>query len=428
MAQYHNISKALTEQIAADQAAHVTNPYASPDEKIIRRNMAHDKANLWRPAYVRDIEKIMHNPYYNRYSDKTQVFSFYKNDDISRRALHVQLVSRVARNIGRVLHLNTDLIEAIALGHDIGHTPFGHAGERMLNELYHAHTGRLFNHNVHSARVLDRLVHRNISLQVLDGVLCHNGEMELSEYRPRSVQSFADLDARIEACYTDPDANKQQIPCTLEGCVVRVSDIIAYLGKDRQDAERLGLLERDTTFANDEIGTSNAEIINNMIVNIIENSYGKPYLSMTPAYFNAFSKAKKENYNLIYANPHLDHEYNTKIRPMCEALYERLLGEAQLLHEEAACSRPEEDNRRLLARMKTKYAKQYVFMHHVCFLQDVNRYADTFSIRDYLLQDPNEIVVDYIASMTDDYFLDLYRHLFPDSPIAVEFIGYGMLE
>ncbi len=428
MAQYHNISKELTEQIASDQEKHVMNPYASRDENIIRRNMSHDRANLWRPAYVRDIEKIMHNPYYNRYSDKTQVFSFYKNDDISRRALHVQLVSRVARNIGRVLNLNTDLIEAIALGHDIGHTPFGHAGERMLNELYHAHTGRMFNHNVHSARVLDRLVHRNISLQVLDGVLCHNGEMELLEYRPRAVQSFKDLDARIEACYTDPDANKRQIPCTLEGCVVRVSDIIAYLGKDRQDAERLGLLERDAAFANDEIGTSNAEIINNMIVNIIENSYGKPYLSMTPEYFKAFSKAKKENYNLIYANKHLDHEYNTKIRPMCEALYERLLEETQLLHEEAACSSLDEDNGELLARMKTKYEKQYVFMHHVCFLQDVNRYADTFSIREYLLQDPNEIVVDYIASMTDDYFLDLYRHLFPDSPITVEFIGYGMLK
>lgn len=81
------------------------------------------------PAFVRDVEKIMHSPYYNRYADKTQVFSFYKNDDISHRALHVQLVSRIARNIGRMLGLDLDLIEAVALGHDIGHTPFGHAGE-----------------------------------------------------------------------------------------------------------------------------------------------------------------------------------------------------------------------------------------------------------------------------------------------------------
>ena len=126
---------------------------------------------LWRPAFVRDIEKILHNPYYNRYSDKTQVLSAYQNDDISRRALHVQLVARIARNIGRMLGLNEDLIEAVSLGHDIGHTPFGHAGERFLNELYHAHTGRFFNHNVHSVRVLDKLVSRNMSLQVLDGPL-----------------------------------------------------------------------------------------------------------------------------------------------------------------------------------------------------------------------------------------------------------------
>ena len=99
------------------------------DNAIRRIDKEHDRATLWRP-------------YYNRYADKTQVFSFYKNDDISHRALHVQLVSRIARNIGRMLGLDLDLIEAVALGHDIGHTPFGHAGEKFLNKSYHANTGR----------------------------------------------------------------------------------------------------------------------------------------------------------------------------------------------------------------------------------------------------------------------------------------------
>lgn len=155
--------------------------------------MEQDKANLWRPAFVRDIEKILHLPYYNRYVDKTQVFSFYHNDDITRRALHVQLVSRIARNIGSVLGLNLDLIEAIALGHDIGHTPFGHAGERFLDELLKNETGRSFQHNVQSARVLDKLFARNISLQVLDGVLCHNGEFEMQEYRPNGRKILHNL-------------------------------------------------------------------------------------------------------------------------------------------------------------------------------------------------------------------------------------------
>lgn len=429
-ANYHNLSAAVEQQIVEDRERHMINPYASRDEDIIRRNKDHDRANLWRPAYVRDIEKILHNPYYNRYSDKTQVFSFCKNDDISRRALHVQLVARIARNIGSLLNLNTDLIEAISLGHDIGHTPFGHAGERMLNELYQEHTGRFFNHNVHSVRVLDRLVMRNVSLQVLDGVLCHNGEMELLEYKPRDIQSFADLDARIEACYTDTGANKAQIPCTLEGCVMRVSDIIAYLGKDRQDAERLGILKVETSFANDEIGRTNAEIINNMIVNIIENSYGKPYLAMTPEYFSAFSQAKRENYSLIYANDWLNHEYQEKISPMCRQLYAYLREEAERIQAAVVqIDLPQglgvkKQNRDLLAELRRAVGDTLLYQHYVKYIYGVNAYGDTFDLQAYLLECPDDIVVDFIASMTDDYFIDLYAHLFPDSDIRVEFQGY----
>ena len=158
---------------------------AFDDRNAIRRheNIARDRASIWRQAFVHDIDKIMHSPYYNRYADKTQVFSFHKNDDITRRALHVQLVSRIARTIGKALNLNLDLIEAIALGHDIGHTPFGHAGEDFLDQLYFEHTGRHFSHNIHSVRVLDKIFPYNISLQTLNGIAAHDGEMELCEYR-----------------------------------------------------------------------------------------------------------------------------------------------------------------------------------------------------------------------------------------------------
>ena len=212
-------------------------------DPAIRRNTKKDKATLWRPAFVRDVEKIMHSPYYNRYTDKTQVFSFYKNDDISHRALHVQLVSRIARNIGKMLGLDLDLIEAIALGHDIGHTPFGHAGERFLNVLYHNSTGKYFNHNVHSVRVLDKIFNLNISLQTLDGILCHNGEFECKEYIPSTLNNFNEFDKKVEKCYTDQSAIKHLIPSTLEGCVVRISDMIAYIGKDRQDAIKTKLID-----------------------------------------------------------------------------------------------------------------------------------------------------------------------------------------
>mgnify|MGYP002609507636 CR=1 FL=1 len=169
----------LVERIAADRASGVVNPYRCCDDQVIRRiDRAADKGTLMRPAFMRDTEKILHLPAYTRYAGKTQVFSFRSNDDLSRRGLHVQLVSRVARGIGALLGLNVDLIEAIALGHDLGHTPFGHAGERFLNDIYHERTGRYFFHNVQSVRVLDALYGRNVSLQTLDGVLCHNGEYE----------------------------------------------------------------------------------------------------------------------------------------------------------------------------------------------------------------------------------------------------------
>lgn len=399
MPKYDNLSMELQEKIRSDRKNHWVNPYAFLDENVVRRRMDHDRANLWRPAFVRDSEKIMHIPYYNRYADKTQVFSLYKNDDISRRSQHVQLVARIARNIGRLLGLNTDLIEAIALGHDIGHTPFGHAGERIVNELYHGHTGRYFNHNVQSARVLDKIFLLNLSLQSLDGIICHNGELELKEYRPKPYLDFARFDEKMNDCYLRRDAIKELVPATLEGCVVRVSDIIAYLGKDRQDALKLGIYEDSPNYQNGSIGATNAEIINNMTVNIIENSYGKDYLKMDDDYFEAFKNGKRENYQKIYGNEKLEQVYREQINPMFEEIYERLLSD-----------------------IKNSDRTSVIYTHHIDYLRGITRYyADAGK---YEESDPNDIVVDYLASMTDDYFIDLYHYLFPKGKYRVEYIGY----
>ena len=182
MPKFESLSRELTEEIRAAQLYGSYTKVACEDSRVIRRqNLAKDTATVWRPTFVHDIDKIMHCPYYNRYTDKTQVFSLFKNDDITRRSLHVQLVSRIARTIGSVLHLNLDLIEAIALGHDIGHPPFAHTGESYLDELDCAHTGRHFLHNIHSVRVLDGIFPYNISLQTLNGIASHNGELECEE-------------------------------------------------------------------------------------------------------------------------------------------------------------------------------------------------------------------------------------------------------
>ena len=398
MPHYNDLSKELQERILDDRKNHRDNPYAFSNEDVLRRNMSRDKNKLLRPAFVRDCEKIMHLPMYNRYADKTQVFSLYKNDDISRRSSHVQLVSRIARNIGSLLELNTDLIESISLGHDIGHTPFGHAGERKLNELYFGSTGRYFNHNVHSVRVLDKIFPQNISMQTLDGILCHNGEMELEKYMPRKYADFKIFDEKVEECYKDMDANRLLVPATLEACVMRISDIIAYLGKDRQDAQKLGLFEKEPDFFGGKIGNTNAEIINNMIVNIVENSYGKNYLKMDKDYFEAFSQGKKENYEMIYGNVKVGKVYEEEINPMMEEIYLRLLKDAKSHNKESV-----------------------LYRHHIAYVKKMTGY---YSDVDYEENTPDDIVVDYIASMTDDYFVDLYKYLFPKGKHEVKYIGY----
>ncbi len=401
MAKYNQLSDKLQNRIKADRESGIVNPYACKDTDVIRRVDGHDKPLLWRPTFVSDTEKILHNPYYSRYSDKTQVFSLYKNDDISRRAYHVQLVARVARNIGALLGLNTDLIEAISLGHDMGHTPFGHDGEHLLDELYREKTGRRFFHNVHSVRVLDKLICRNLSLQTMDGVVCHNGEMELKEYRPYKLSGFGEFDQRIEQCYLTEEANKKQVPSTLEGCVMRICDIIAYLGKDRQDAERLKIVENNGIFSKLEIGQSNAEIINNLVVNIVERSYGKDYLCMDDNYFEALKIAKKENYEFIYGNEDMKKVVNEQIKPMFACVYEELLKQAKEMKKDSL-----------------------LYTHHIEFLKEQNKYQSYYNIEEYLEEEKNQIVVDYMASMTDDYFVELYHHLFPKGKYSVEYKGY----
>ena len=195
MPKYEVLSEELTERIRLERESGSFPRVAFENERVIRREqLAKDRGSIWRPTFVHDIDKIMHCPYYNRYTDKTQVFSLCKNDDITRRSLHVQLVSRISRTIGTALNLNLDLIEAIALGHDIGHPPFAHTGEAYLDELYYQHTGRHFYHNIHSVRVLDGIFPYNISLQTLNGIACHNGELECEEYYPQPIESFAEFE------------------------------------------------------------------------------------------------------------------------------------------------------------------------------------------------------------------------------------------
>ena len=397
MPKYETLSSSLETRILQEREAGNYQKNGFDDRQVIRREtLAKDSATVWRPPFVHDIDKILHCPYYNRYTDKTQVFSLIRNDDITRRSLHVQLVSRIARTIGSALHLNLDLIEAIALGHDIGHTPFAHGGEVFLDALYYKHAGRHFSHNIHSVRVLDGIYPFNISLQTLSGIAGHNGEIELEEYRPEPIDCFRKFDDMIERCYLDRVYANRIQPSTLEGCVVRISDIIAYLGKDRQDAARVNVVEEEA-FVNADIGSLNAEIINNLVVNIIENSYGKPYIKMDQRHFQALQESKRDNYAMIYANAASMSKLDSVVRPMMAEVYGQMLDD-----------------------LKNDRKNSPIFTHHIDYVNRVKYKRKT----PYEKAEPNQLVVDYIASMTDDYFLDLHHSLSPDSDLHVSYRGY----
>ena len=387
---YLSLDPEIERAIRSDRETGRHNPYAFRDEDVVRREPnAHDAATLTRPAFARDIEKIINIPAYNRYADKTQVFSFVENDDICRRGLHVQLVSRIARSIGELLGLNVRLIEAIALGHDLGHTPFGHAGERYLSENYEQRTGLSFRHNVHSVRVMDQLYRRNISLQTLDGALCHNGEFAQQVLYLGDTKTFDDLDANVARCTENAAENKKLRPSTLEGCVVRVSDMIAYIGKDRDDAIDVGVIDSLDIFETNYIGRKNAQIINNMTIDIVNNSYGRDHIAMSEEAFEDIVSAKRQNYELIYYKEGTVSAVENIVQEMFAELYDRLLSD-------------------LLAGDESSP----VFKHHVAALVAKSR---TIDADEYLNEEPNRIIADYVSSMTDSYFIALYHHLFPES-------------
>ena len=335
-----------------------------------------------RPPFFRDIDKIIYSLSYNRYIDKTQVFSNTLNDNISKRMTHVQMVSKIARTIGRALNLNEDLIEAAALGHDIGHVPFGHVGEKILNDISLAHNEGYFNHNIQSVRELMFVENNgkgcNLNLQVYDAIMCHNGEFELSKYSPRSKTEEEFFNEYYES-YKDKDVINKLVPMTLEGCVVRVSDIVAYVGRDIEDAIRLKRLSIDDVPVGIKkiLGSTNKDIVNTFVMDIIKNSYGKGYITMSKDMFKTLKELKKFNYKHIYSKAN-SKETIDKWTMMFNRLFDYYLD----------C-------------LNSNDKKSSIYQ---VFLKDMNsKYKESTS---------NErIVIDYIAGMTDEYFINEFNKI-----------------
>lgn len=329
----------------------------------------------YRQSFSIDVDRILHAHAYARYIDKTQVFSLIQNDHITHRVLHVQLVSKIARTIGRYLGLNEDLIEAIALGHDIGHAPFGHDGERCLSVLCEQHGIGAFQHNVQSVQFLDKVERKgkgwNLCLQTLDGILCHDGEVHNQMLQPAGAKSFDTLDR--EQMLKTKNSRTQLVPMTLEGCVVRFADTIAYIGRDIEDAIRLNLIDRsDLPRESVEcLGRTNGTIVFNLVTDIIQNSFQKDYVTFSPTVSNALNRLKNFNLERIYLNPQVK-AHSAALNHLFEFLFERYLYD-----------------------IRSEKRSSVIFSR---FLKGMSAaYTDSHSSA--------AIVRDFIAGMTDAYFL-----------------------
>lgn len=340
-----------------------------------------------RPNFFRDTDRILHSKCYARYIDKTQVFYLFDNDDITHRVLHVQFVSKIARTIGRALKLNEDLIEAIALGHDVGHPPFGHEGESYLDALCLQHEIGHFVHSVQGIIFLDEIEKRletkplNLSLQVLDGILCHDGEKFNDCLIPQRKKTWSvHYKERKNKLLDD---KTELIPMTMEGCVVRLADVISYVGRDIEDAITLRLIKRRELpyECTKLLGDNNRDIINTLVSDLIENSKElKEKICYSKKISNVLRKLRKFNYKNIYLNKKTKREA-AKNQKLYTLLFEEYLRD-----------------------IKEKNSRSEIFTQWI-------------DIKDakYISKCKHpEIVRDFLSSLTDDYFIGLFeRKYFP---------------
>ena len=364
----------ITEKLDDDEKQRFS-PSATLNRQGIRRFEEDHLDGGYRQPFSVDTDRILHSLAYTRYIDKTQVFYLIQNDHITHRVLHVQLVSKIARTVGRFLRLNEDLIEAIALGHDIGHIPFGHDGERILSELCRSHGIGFFHHNVQSVHFLDKVERKgkgwNLCLQTLDGILCHDGEIHNQQLKPQPRKNFADLEDEMAAKIKDPDIDL--IPMTMEGCVVRMADTISYIGRDIEDAIRLGIIERKDLprKCTHRLGSTNGTIVYTLVSDVITHSYRKDIVAFSPGVSDALKDLKAFNLERIYMHPEMKKHLKT-IETLFALLFEKFLDDL--------------NRRNTVSPIFSSYLKD---MSPV--------YLESYS--------HEEIVRDFIAGMTDQYFL-----------------------
>lgn len=346
-----------------------------------------EESCIIRSCYERDMGRIIFSQSFRRLRHKTQVFFNPSNDHICSRIEHVIYVNYISTIIGRALNLNIDLIQAIAMGHDLGHAPFGHSGERALNKCIKSiDSDMYFEHEVHSLRVVDILEEHkenefglNLSFEVRDGIVSHCGET-YNESRLKPVRD------KKEEQISDKSAGDRTPPATLEGCVVRFADKIAYVGRDVEDARRAGIIGSCNFLPHEvlnKLGRTNSETINILVADLIHNSIDCDEIRMSDENFKAMNEFLTTNYEKIYSAPKI-RTYEKTVDIMIEALFEAFMDASS-------------DIEKALASRKSA----------------IRNFAEYFASHPQPEASIVRKVVDYIAGMTDTYanncFDSLYR-------------------
>ncbi|CCJ35330.1 dGTP triphosphohydrolase [Methanoculleus bourgensis MS2] len=376
-------------------------PRATRNAEYLRRSGHRPEEPVIRPPFSRDADRIIHSKAYSRYIDKTQVFYLVENDHITHRVLHVQLASKIARTIGRPLGLNEDLIEAIALGHDIGHAPYGHLGEEILDGLCREQGIGGFMHNVQSVRFLDSVEDCDLTLQVLDGILCHNGEVHNQSLR---VEGEADWDSFAEKQRKIEDGG-DALPLTSEGCVVRCADSISYLGRDLADALEVEIIdERDLEefpencidlfgiTGKEAFCDINRTVLDVLIKDIITTSYDSDCIAFSDEASASVAAFKDFNMEHIYQSPKL-RKNEEKIRVMFRYLFDQVLDDIKEEREDSPV---------------------YVELLHAPWAS--RRYIDAARLA--------ELTRDFIAGMTDRYFEQVFRQCILPERVQSRYRGW----
>lgn len=335
-----------------------------------------EEQDILRSRFAIDRDRILYSGAYRRYHGKTQVFSFTNliDEEMTNRNLHIAYVSQIGRTIGKYLGLNTELIEAIALGHDLGHCPFGHDGEKALSESCKAHGIGEFHHNIESLHIVDNISNRgeglNLTFQVRDGIISHDGEVHNTRLIPQKDKTEEDIQNYIKI--KSSGGNIDWMPSTLEGCVVRITDTIAYIGQDIEDAIRYNILSREELPKEqvEYLGNKNSQIIDTLVKSVIINSYDKDYIAFDEETSYHLYELKKFNYARIYTDENVK-KSNAIIHRTMRIMFEKYLDDI------------------LKNNTDSKIFKHFLNHKNPVYLQ---RFL------------PAEQVRDFIATMTDRYY------------------------